>query len=72
MEKTAHKFAEKSAQGYQIIARGGRNGRNALLFRGLNSHQPYVVAHGYDETSGTWSHGTYLSSLADAVEELNA
>lgn len=38
---------------------------NALLFTG-GKISPFVIAYGYDETSGTWSQGHYFSNLADA------
>ena len=42
-----------------------RAGTNALLSTG-GKVSPFVIAYGYDETSGTWSQGHYFSSLADA------
>lgn len=47
-----------------------RLGRDALLFRG-GAYQPFVVAHGYDERTGSWSHGNYLDTAAEAAETLN-
>ncbi len=47
-----------------------RFGRDALLFRG-GKYQPFVVAHGYDEKTGEWSHGNYLDTVSEAVEKLN-
>lgn len=44
--------------------------RDALLFRG-GAYQPFVVAHGYDERTGEWSHGSYLDTAAEAAEALN-
>ena len=36
-------------------------GDTAVLFRPQNSYEPYVVASGYDKSSGEWSHGSYFS-----------
>lgn len=47
-----------------------RFGRDALLFRG-GKYQPFVVAHGYDEKTGEWSHGNYLDTVCEAAGKLN-
>ena len=50
-------------------------GRDALVLRigkdgNILPHdlQPYVVAHGYDLTTGEWSHGSYFSDLGRAYD----
>lgn len=48
-----------------------RNGDDALVMRKMDDgSREFVVAHGYDEKSGHWSHGTYYGSIADAVAAL--
>lgn len=54
-----------SKQGYPVIYRGQKA---AVLFR-QTPHQPYVVAHGYDEERGDWSQGSYLDDLKAAMAE---
>lgn len=56
-------YSKRSRQGYEVIHRGKRG---VVLFRPTNFYEPYVVAHGYDDSTGTWSHGRYLSSYGDA------
>ena len=43
----------------------------AVLFRPQNSHEPYVVANGYDKQTGEWGHGSYFSDLGHAWEKAN-
>lgn len=48
-----------------------RNGDDALVMRKrANGTREYVVAHGYDEETGHWGHGTYYDSLASAAADL--
>ena len=47
-----------------------RFGNDALIFRG-GPYEPYVVASGYDEQTGTWSHGTYYSDLSRAWDYIH-
>lgn len=57
-------FADRSVNGYPIIYRGEKA---PVLFR-KGSFEPYVVAFGYDEDDGDWSHGSYTSDdIRDAV-----
>ena len=58
-------YTATSKQGYPIIYRGQKA---AVLFR-QTPHQPYVVAHGYDEERGDWSQGSYLDDLKEAMME---
>lgn len=46
-------------------------GDTAVLFRPQNNYEPYVVASGYDKSSGEWSHGSYFSDLGHAWEKAN-
>lgn len=46
-------------------------GNEALVFTGLNSPEPYVVAHNFDPETMTWGHGTYYSDLGRAWDEIN-
>lgn len=46
-----------------------REGDDALVFTGINSPEPFVVAHGYDEATNSWSHGSYYSDLGYAWDE---
>ena len=41
----------------------------AILLRQANPHHPYVVAWGYDEAAGDWSHGSYHADLVEALRE---
>lgn len=52
------KFANTSKQGYPVIYRGQKA---VVLFR-QDAHDPYVVAHGYDEERGDWSQGILRST----------
>ena len=48
-----------------------RYGDTALLFRGTE-HQPFVVAPGYDRSTGEWSgSGRYFDDLAEACDAAN-
>ena len=58
-------YTATSKQGYPVIYRGQKA---AVLFR-QTPHQPYVVAHGYDEERGDWSQGSYLDDLKEAMME---
>lgn len=58
-------YTATSKQGYPVIYRGQNA---AVLFR-QTPHQPYVVAHGYDEERGDWSQGSYLDDLKAAMAE---
>lgn len=58
-------YTDASKQGYPVIYRGKKA---AVLFR-QSPHQPYVVAHGYDEERGDWSQGSYLDDLKAAMAE---
>lgn len=58
-------YIDASKQGYPVIYRGKKA---AVLFR-QSPHQPYVVAHGYDEERGDWSQGSYLDDLKAAMAE---
>lgn len=60
-------FSKSSAQGYRVIA---RNERAALLFRESCPECAFVVAWGYDDSTGTWSHGNYLSDYSAAIERM--
>lgn len=39
---------------------------DALVFDPASSYTPFIVAHGYDASTGEWSHGRYLSDPAHA------
>ena len=58
-------YTATSKQGYPVIYRGQKA---VVLFR-QTPHQPYVVAHGYDEERGDWSQGSYLDDLKAAMAE---
>ena len=48
-----------------------RNGDDALVMRPrADGTREFVVAHGYDEETGRWSHGTYYDSIASAAADL--
>ena len=57
---------DESKQGYVVIWRGLQA---AILLRQANPHHPYVVAWGYDEAAGDWSHGSYHADLVVALRE---
>ncbi len=59
------KFTNTSKQGYPVIYRGQKA---VVLFR-QDAHDPYVVAHGYDEKRGDWSQGSYFDDLRKAMIE---
>lgn len=46
-------------------------GEDALVYRGQRAVQPFVVAHGYDGTSGEWRYGNYYHDLADATDAVD-
>lgn len=48
-----------------------RRGEDALLFNPSNPRIPFIVAIGYDEESGTWSHGEYFNDVLSASCRLN-
>lgn len=43
---------------------------DALLFRPQDKVSPYVIAHGFDEATGSWGHGTYHHDLLKAACEI--
>ena len=47
-----------------------KNGDDALLFR-PGAVSKFVIAHGYDEETCTWSHGSYFSNLTAASMEFS-
>ena len=48
-----------------------RNGDDALVMRKMDDgRREFVVAHGYDEETGHWGHGTYYDSIASAAADL--
>ena len=47
-----------------------RNGERALLFTNPTLPLPYVVTDNYSDLTGEWNHGTYHSSLPDAMKDL--
>ena len=45
-----------------------RNGDDALVMHKMaDGSREFIVAHGYDEETGHWGHGTYYDSLASAA-----
>lgn len=57
---------EEQSVPHTVIARFGTT---ALVFTGLESPEPYVVARGYGEERGDWLFGTCHANLAAAWEE---
>ena len=50
-----------------------RNGDDALVMHKMaDGSREFIVAHGYDEETGHWGHGTYYDSLASAAADLEA
>lgn len=48
-----------------------RNGDDALVMhKKADGSREFIVAHGYDEETGHWGHGTYYDSLASAAADL--
>lgn len=48
-----------------------RNGDDALVMHKMaDGKREFIVAHGYDEETGHWGHGTYYDSLASAAADL--
>lgn len=48
-----------------------RNGDDALVMHKMNDgSREFIVAHGYDEETGHWSHGSYYDSVASAAADL--
>lgn len=48
-----------------------RNGDDALVMhKRADGTREFIVAHGYDEETGHWGHGTYYDSLASAAADL--
>lgn len=48
-----------------------RSGDDALVMHKMNDgSREFIVAHGYDEQTGHWSHGTYYDSVASAAADL--
>ena len=43
---------------------------DALLFNPGNDHTPFIVAHGYDPATRSWSSGSYKHDLMDALCDL--
>ncbi|WP_368133971.1 DUF4313 domain-containing protein [Collinsella bouchesdurhonensis] len=54
--------------GYALLAYD-EDSRAAIVFRGLESHEPYVACYGYDMGQGDWSQGHYFSDLGGALDE---
>ena len=47
-----------------------RNGDDALVMHKMaDDRREFIVAHGYDEETGHWGHGTYYDSLASAAAD---
>lgn len=47
-----------------------RNGDDALVMHKMaDDRREFIVAHGYDEETGYWGHGTYYDSLASAAAD---
>lgn len=47
------------------------NGDDALVMHKMaDNRREFIVAHGYDEETGHWGHGTYYDSLASAAADL--
>ena len=44
----------------------------ALVFVGLDSYTPFVVAQGYDRNNKCWSSGKYFTDILDAYCEMNS
>lgn len=50
-----------------------RNGDDALVMHKMaDGIREFIVAHGYDEETGHWGHGTYYDSLASAAADLES
>lgn len=48
-----------------------RDGDDALVMHKMaDGRREFIVAHGYDEETGHWGHGTYYDSLASAAADL--
>lgn len=48
-----------------------RNGDDALVMHKMaDGSREFIIAHGYDEETGHWGHGTYYDSLASAAADL--
>lgn len=67
MEDGKTAYGNESRQGHVVIWRGSRA---VILLRRGNPHHPYVVAWGYDEEMGDWSHGSYHADLVEALREV--
>lgn len=66
MDKTAEIAAWKEK--YVPI---DRNGDDALVMHKMaDGSREFIVAHGYNEETGHWGHGTYYDSLASAAADL--
>lgn len=59
-------YSKRSLRGYEVIYRGERA---VVLFRPSTPTAPYIVAHGYNDSTGTWSQGTY--DISDYFEARN-
>lgn len=46
-----------------------REGKDALVFTGIRSPEPFVVAHGYDEATNSWRYGSYYQDLGQAWDK---
>lgn len=66
-DRLIEEFREKTKDGYTVLEINDRG--DALIFRGMDSYEPFIIAHGYDAMDGTWSQGTYYSDLNDAYLE---
>lgn len=63
---------QKMARALEAIDKKGnivlqKNGEDALLFM-PGAVSEFCIAHGYDEQTSSWSHGSYFSSLVDAAQ----
>ncbi len=66
MEETNRNFTEDS--GYTLIAYD-EDSRAAIVFRGLDTYEPYVACFEYDIQDGDWRQGYYCSDLGSAMKE---
>lgn len=66
---------QKKTRALEAIDKGGnivlqKNGDDALLFM-PGAVAKFCIAHGYDEQTCTWSHGSYFSNLTAASMEFS-
>lgn len=59
-------MVELTKKGHVVLE---RNSDSALVFTG--GVEPFVIAHGFDEETGTWAHGTYFSDISAAHDEMS-